>query len=45
VAHRCAPIAPAGVLAGGLYWWPAGVTAAYMSALTNAWVLLIEILR
>jgi len=30
---------------GGLYWWPAGVTAAYVSALTNAWVLLIEILR
>jgi hypothetical protein len=66
VAHRCAPIAPAGVLAvglgaqvllavgaitlaveagGGLYWWPAGVTAAHMRALTNAWVLLIEILR
>jgi hypothetical protein len=30
---------------GGLYWWPAAVVAAYMSALTNAWVLLIEILR
>jgi hypothetical protein len=30
---------------GGLYWWPADVTAAYVSALTNAWVLLIEILR
>lgn len=30
---------------GGLYWWPAAVTAAYVSALTNAWVLLIEILR
>jgi hypothetical protein len=30
---------------GGLYWWPAGVIAAYVSALTNAWVLLIEILR
>ena len=30
---------------GGLYWWPAGVLAAYVSALTNAWVLLIEILR
>jgi hypothetical protein len=29
----------------GLYWWPAAVTAAYVSALTNAWVLLIEILR
>jgi hypothetical protein len=30
---------------GGLYWWPAGVIAAYVSALTNAWVLLIEVLR
>jgi hypothetical protein len=30
---------------GGLYWWPAAVIAAYVSALTNAWVLLIEILR
>jgi hypothetical protein len=29
----------------GLYWWPAAVTAAYVSALTNASVLLIEILR
>ena len=30
---------------GGLYWWPAAVIAAYMTALTNAWVLLVEILR
>ena len=30
---------------GGLYWWPAAVVAAYASALSNAWVLLIEILR
>ena len=30
---------------GGLYWWPAAVVAAYFSALSNAWVLLIEILR
>jgi hypothetical protein len=30
---------------GGLYWWPAAVIAAYASALSNAWVLLIEILR
>jgi hypothetical protein len=30
---------------GGLYWWPAAVVIAYMSALTDAWVLLIEILR
>jgi hypothetical protein len=30
---------------GGLYWWPSAVIAAYMSALANAWALLIEILR
>ncbi len=30
---------------GGLYWWPAAVLVAYTGALTNAWVLLIEILR
>ncbi|HEY3095920.1 MAG TPA: hypothetical protein VGK05_03715 [Acidimicrobiia bacterium] len=30
---------------GGLYWWPAAVVAAYAGALSNAWVLLIEILR
>ena len=30
---------------GGLYWWPAAVIVAYASALSNAWVLLVEILR
>lgn len=30
---------------GGIYWWPAAVIAAYVSALTNAWVLLVEVLR
>ena len=30
---------------GGLYWWPLAVLAAYLGALFNAWVLLIEILR
>lgn len=30
---------------GGLYWWPAAVVAAYASAVTNAWVLLVEVLR
>ncbi|MDQ6798708.1 MAG: hypothetical protein M3011_11960 [Actinomycetota bacterium] len=30
---------------GGLYWWPAAVIVAYVSALTNAWVLLVEVLR
>jgi hypothetical protein len=30
---------------GGLYWWPAAIVAAFAGALTNAWVLLIEILR
>ena len=30
---------------GGLYWYPAAVLAAYVGALTNAWILLIEILR
>jgi modulator of FtsH protease len=30
---------------GGLYWWPGAIAAAYLGALTNAWVLLVEILR
>ena len=30
---------------GGLYWWPAAIVAAYAAAISNAWVLLIEILR
>jgi hypothetical protein len=30
---------------GGLYWWPAAIVVAYLGALTNAWVLMIEILR
>lgn len=30
---------------GGLYWWPAAIVVAFACALTNAWVLLIEILR
>jgi hypothetical protein len=30
---------------GGLYWWPAAVLVAYVGALVNAWVLLVEILR
>jgi hypothetical protein len=30
---------------GGLYWWPAAIVVAFVGALTNAWVLLIEILR
>ena len=30
---------------GGLYWWPAAIVAAYLGALVNAWVLLVEILR
>jgi len=43
-------IAIAGVLllvetGGGLYWWPAAIVAAYLGALVNAWVLLVEILR
>jgi modulator of FtsH protease len=31
--------------AGGLYWWPVAIVAAYVGALVNAWVLLVEILR
>jgi modulator of FtsH protease len=41
-------IGGAGVLTGsigGLYWLPAGVIAAFVGALVNAWVLLVEILR
>src|SRR5690349_19828134 len=30
---------------GGLYWWPAAIVIAYLGALVNAWVLLVEILR
>ena|SRR5437867_9624663 len=30
---------------GGLYWWPGAIVVAYLGALTNAWVLMIEILR
>lgn len=30
---------------GGLYWWAAAVILAYLGALANTWVLLIEILR
>jgi hypothetical protein len=30
---------------GGLYWWPVAILAAYLGALLNAWILLIEILR
>lgn len=30
---------------GGLYWWSVAVLAAYVGALANAWILLIEILR
>jgi modulator of FtsH protease len=38
-------ISLAAELGGGLYWWPVAVFAAYLGALTNAWILLIEILR
>ena len=30
---------------GGLYWWPGAIVVAYLGALTNAWVLTIEVLR
>jgi modulator of FtsH protease len=30
---------------GGLYWWPVAIVTAYVAALVNAWVLLVEILR
>ena len=43
-------IALAGILllaeaGGGLYWWPAAIVTAYLGAIVNAWVLLVEILR
>ena len=41
-------VAAASLLAGfggGLYWWAGAVVLAYVSALTSAWVLLVEILR
>jgi modulator of FtsH protease len=30
---------------GGLYWWPAAIVVAFLGALFDAWVLLVEILR
>jgi hypothetical protein len=30
---------------GGLYWLAAAIVAAYAGALTNAWILIVEILR
>jgi hypothetical protein len=30
---------------GGLYWLPVAILSAYAGSLTNAWILLIEILR
>jgi len=30
---------------GGLYWFPPAILAAYAGSLTDAWILLIEILR
>jgi hypothetical protein len=30
---------------GGLYWLPAAILAAYAGSLTNAWILIVEILR
>ena len=30
---------------GGLYWLPAAILAAYAGSLSNAWILIIEILR
>ena len=30
---------------GGLYWLPAAVAVGLLGGLTNAWVLLVEILR
>ena len=30
---------------GGLYWLPVGIASALVGALTNAWVLLVEIVR
>jgi modulator of FtsH protease len=43
-------IAVAGLLllvqaGGGLYWWPVAIAAAYVGAIVNAWVLLVEVLR
>ncbi|HMF84376.1 MAG TPA: hypothetical protein VKI01_13980 [Acidimicrobiia bacterium] len=45
VVLAVAGVSLAAELGGGLYWWPVAVLAAYTGALTNAWVLLIEILR
>jgi hypothetical protein len=30
---------------GGLYWLPAGIVLAIAGAVSNAWVLLVEIMR
>jgi len=40
-----AGVSLAAELGGGLYWWPVAVLAAYLGALADAWILLVEILR
>ena len=45
VVITIAGVSLAAELGGGLYWWPLAVLAGYLGALSNAWILLIEILR
>ena len=40
-----AGITLAAEVGGGLYWLPAAILAAYAGSLSNAWILIIEILR
>jgi modulator of FtsH protease len=40
-----AAVTLAATAGGGLYWWPAAIVVAYLAALINAWVLMVEILR
>jgi hypothetical protein len=40
-----AGVSVAATAGGGLYWWVLALLTAYVGALANAWVLLIEILR
>ena len=45
LASAVAGISLAATTGGGLYWLVLALLAAYVGALANAWVLLIEILR
>jgi hypothetical protein len=40
-----AHVGASAALLGLVFWWPVAILAAYLGALLNAWILLVEILR